>query len=986
MEYEQLYQMYIKLKKENEILRVENIKMKKLLGIYSDENIVNNENTFNDKVEPYEEDYTELKENEQLDIVSNISDPKDKIQLFMSLFRGREDVYAKRWENKLGKGGYSPVCINEWKKWICKKPEVKCSQCENRQYASLDIDAINNHLRGAVVLGVFPMLEDETCYFLAIDFDDEGWQNDVTAIIEVCKEKEISFAVERSRSGSGAHVWFFFSERISSVIARKFGTSILTYAMDKRHQLKFNSYDRLFPNQDTMPKGGLGNLIALPMQKNARKNQNSVFIDKNFEAYSDQWSFLSGIKKLTKEEIEEFIKGLALENELGALMVIKDEAIKPWELVKENSKVTLVDLPNNINITKANMIYIRKYGFSNKALNKIKRLATFKNPEFYKAQAMRLSTFNKPRVISLVDETEEYLGIPRGCEDAFLDLLNRYDIDITMVDKTYLGKEIKVNFNGELRVEQTQALEELLKYDNGVLSATTAFGKTVIGAKLISEKKINTLVIVHTKQLVEQWITRLNEFLIVDEVIISDTNKKRGRKKSINVIGQLGGGKNKLSGIIDITTMQSLIRGGEVKELVRDYGMVIVDECHHVSALSLEQILKNVYSKYVYGLTATPIRKDGHDPIIFMQCGPIRYKVDPIKQALKRPFEHYVIPRFTPFKVKSNLGKNDLTITDIYSQLVESGIRNKIIIDDVINCVKSGRNPIVLTERTAHVKIIFNELKKQLKDVIMLTGAMTNKEKREAIEKLQAIPKEKQVVIVATGKFVGEGFDEPRLDTLFLAMPISWKGTVQQYVGRLHRLYENKDEVQVYDYVDVHVGVLEKMYQKRLKGYYAIGYEFKSSNNSINKVNSIFNSKNFLDVYNNDILSAKNDIVIASPFISKVGLSRIMDTFKYLLTKGINIKIITIPEEEFKEGSRDRIKRMHELLIQSGIELVFKANLYKKFALIDDKIVWYGNINLLNFEKSEDSIMRLDSIEIAHELLKDCDNEEMEIAIQERLI
>lgn len=986
MEYEQLYQMYIKLKEENEILRVENIKMSKLLGTYREEVIVNSANTYDDNLDIKKEENIVLKDNSKLDRVSNGSEPEEKINLFMSLFKGRDDVYAKRWENKVGKGGYSPVCINEWKKWICKKPEVKCSQCENRQYASLDIKCIDNHLRGEVVLGIFPMLEDETCYFLAIDFDDEGWQKDVTAIIEVCEEKEISFGVERSRSGSGAHVWFFFSERISSVIARKFGTSILTYAMDKRHQLKFNSYDRLFPNQDTMPKGGLGNLIALPMQKHARKNQNSIFIDRNFKAYSDQWNFLSGIKKLSKEEVEEYIKGLALENELGPLMVIKDEIIKPWEVVKDNSKVTIIDLPNNITVTKANMIYIRKDGFSNKALNKIKRLATFKNPEFYKSQAMRLSTFNKPRVISLVDETEEYLGIPRGCEDSLLDLIKNYDIDIKIDDKTYLGKNIKVNFNGELRSEQTQALEELLKYENGVLSATTAFGKTVIGAKIISEKKINTLVIVHTKQLLEQWISRLKEFLIIDEVIVCDTNKKRGRKKSINVIGQLGGGKNKLSGIIDIVTMQSLIRAGEVKDLVRDYGMVIVDECHHVSALSLEQILKNVHSKYLYGLTATPIRKDGHDPIIFMQCGPIRYKVDPIKQALKRPFEHYVIPRFTPFKVNSNLEKNDLTITDIYSQLVESGIRNKMIIDDVVECVKSGRNPIILTERTAHVQIIFDELKKHVEDVIMLTGTMSNKEKREEIEKLQVIAKGKCIAIVATGKFVGEGFDEPRLDTLFLAMPISWKGTVQQYVGRLHRLYENKDEVQVYDYVDVHVGVLEKMYQNRLKGYYATGYEFKSNNNYVNKVNSIYSSKNFLEVYNNDILSAKRELVIASPFISKVSLSRTIEDFKHLVTKGINIIIITRDIEIFNENSKERIKKVYELLTKIGIKLVFKRDVYKKFAVIDEKVVWYGNINLLNFEKSEESIMRLESFEIANELLKDCINDEIEIAIQERLI
>lgn len=985
MQYEELYKKYIELKKENEALKIQNEKIRKLLGLCSSESNKNNDEeiSINENLDIYEESLQEIEFNQQSKI-NNTSTPEEKIMLFMSLFKGRNDVYAKRWENKVGKAGYSPVCINEWKKWICNKPRVKCSQCENRKYAEFNFDAINRHLRGKEVLGVYPMLEDETCYFLAIDFDDDGWEKDVTVIMEVCKEKGIPFAVERSRSGNGAHVWFFFNENISAAVARRFGTALLTYAMDKRHEINFKSYDRLFPNQDTMPKGGLGNLVALPMQKNARKNNNSIFINEKFQPYDDQWSFLASTNKITKEELDLHIIKLAVENELGTLMEVK-ETIKPWDEAKEDTKLISSDFPNVINIVKANMLFIHKEGFSNKALNKIKRLAAFKNPEFYKAQAMRLTTFDKPRIISLSDETDEYLCIPRGCEEGLLHLLNDNDINIKLEDKTYVGKEIDVQFNGELRAEQCQAVEEILKYNNGVLSATTAFGKTVIGANLISEKKINTLIIVHTKQLLEQWIKRLEEFLIINEVITVNSIKKRGRKKIINVIGQFGGGKNRLSGIIDIATMQSLVREGEVKELVKDYGMVIVDECHHVSAFSFEQILKKVRAKYVYGLTATPTRKDGHDPIIFMQCGPIRYKVDPIKQALKRPFEHYVIPRFTPFNIK-NLEQNDLTITDIYSQIVESEIRNKIIIDDVVECVKEGRNPIVLTERTAHVKILSEELKKQLVDVTTLTGAMPDREKKKEIERLQAIPRERSIVIVATGKFVGEGFDEPRLDTLFLAMPISWKGTLQQYAGRLHRLYENKYEVQVYDYVDVHVGVLEKMYQKRLKGYSAIGYWIKSDTKSLDKINTIYNSKNFLTVYNNDVLAAKKELVIASPFISKASLAKILHNFKVLINGGVKIKIITRPLEDFKETSRKNIKAIHEILINQGIYLVFNYNMYKKFAVIDDKIVWYGSINLLSYGNSEDSIMRLESIEIANELLNDSVFESNEIPIQERFV
>lgn len=984
MQYQELYQMYVTLKKENEVLKNENKKMRELLESYG--GIVNTEDEIiiSEEMEDYGDKIPIITEDNQIGKVSNMSTPKEKIHLFMSLFKGREDVYAKRFEKKDGKGGYSPVCMNEWKKWICNKPKIKCSQCENKKYSVLSFDEINRHLRGIEVLGIYPMLEDEKCFFLAIDFDDDGWEKDVAIIREVCEEKNIPFAVERSRSGNGAHVWFFFNESISAVIARKFGTAILTYAMDKRHEIKFKSYDRLFPNQDTMPKGGLGNLIALPLQKNSRENNNSVFIDENFEPYSDQWLFLSTINKISKEDLDLYIIKLAVTNELGELMMIKNENVKPWDEVKEEPKLISSDFPDTVNIVIANMIYIHKKGFSNKVLNKIKRLAAFKNQEFYKFQAMRMNTFNKPRIISLSDETEDYLCIPRGCEDELLSLLSENNADISLDDKTHPGKEIKVQFNGELRNEQVQAVEEMLKYNNGVLSATTAFGKTVIGANLISEKKVNTLIIVHTKQLLEQWIKRLNEFLIIDEVVIAQDNKKRGRNKIINVIGQLGSGKNRLSGIIDVATMQSLVREGEVKDLVKDYGMVIVDECHHVSAFSLEQILKHVYAKYVYGLTATPTRKDGHDPIIFMQCGPIRYKVDPIKQALKRPFEHYVIPRFTRFNIKNNIDKNQLTITDIYSQIVESDIRNKIIVDDVIECVKNGRNPIVLTERTAHVKILSKELQKRLLDVITLTGAMTDREKKNEMERLQAITRERNFVIVATGKFVGEGFDEPRLDSLFLAMPISWKGTLQQYVGRLHRLYENKYEVQVYDYVDIHVGVLEKMYQKRLKGYSAIGYWIKSDTKLLESINSIYNSKNFLTIYNNDILSAKKELVISSPFISKISLTRLLENFKALLNTSVKIKIITRPEEDFNGTSRENMKAIYEILKNIGICLVFKTNLYKKFAVIDNKVVWYGGINLLSYSNSEDSIMRLDNVEIANEILKD--NEENEIPIQERFV
>jgi superfamily II DNA or RNA helicase len=582
---------------------------------------------------------------------------------------------------------------------------------------------------------------------------------------------------------------------------------------------------------------------------------------------------------------------------------------------------------------------------------------------------MRLPTFDKPRIISLSDETPEYLCLPRGCELDLINLFNVHKVDVKWIDKSYSGKQIDVEFNGQLRDEQEDSVNSMIQYNIGVLSATTAFGKTVIGAKIISVKKVNTLILVHTQQLLEQWKERLNQFLVIREALPSEEIKNRGRKKSRSIIGQIGGGKNNLSGIIDVAIMQSLVKGDEVKDFIRNYGMVIVDECHHVPAFSFEQILKNVDGKYVYGLTATPVRQDGHHPIVFVHCGPVWYRVDARKQAEKRPFEQYVIPRFTRFRKPIGQDEKEWSIGQIYAEISTSQIRNKLIVDDVIESANEGRNPIVLTERTAHVEVIASSLKEVLPNVITLTGGMSAKERRAALERLSSIPEESNFVIVATGKFVGEGFDEPRLDTLFLAMPVAWKGTVQQYAGRLHRLYQNKSEVQIYDYVDAHVGVLERMYQKRLKGYASIGYSAKGDSRSFESINTIFDNSNFLTVFSNDITSAKSDIVIVSPYVTKKRLDQMLSIFMTGINNGAKLTIITLPETDYKERDRLTFEEMISSIKNTGASIIFKSNIHQKFAVIDQRIVWYGSINLLSFGNSEENIMRLDNLSIANELI-----------------
>jgi superfamily II DNA or RNA helicase len=774
-------------------------------------------------------------------------------------------------------------------------------------------------------------------------------------------------AVERSRSGHGAHAWFFFADPVAASLARKFGSALLTCAMSQRYQIKFKSYDRFFPNQDTMPKGGFGNLIALPLQKAARQNSNSVFIDERFQPYEDQWSFLAQIRRLAEDEIGTLISKLCSGSELGELKQDEEEATKPWET--RRSKLTRHEFPTVIQLVKANMLYVNKSGLSQRALNTMKRLAAFKNPEFYRAQAMRLSTYGKPRVISCSEETPEYLCLPRGCEADLDSLLAEAGVGVEWSDKTNPGRPIKVTFTGMLREEQELAAEAMLQHDCGVLAAATAFGKTVIAARLIAARQTNTLILTHRQQLLTQWMEKLAQFLRIDaELPVAAT--KRGRKPRQSLIGQIGAGKANPVGIIDVAIMQSLVSRGEVMEFIRDYGLVIVDECHHVSAFSFEQILKQVQARYIYGLTATPARRDGHQPIIFMHCGPVRYRADARKEASKRPFQHYVIPRFTGFRAPIDREEQDMSIQEFYSRIATDEWRNQQIVDDVIRAYEKGRNPLILTERTVQVELLAVKLREHIPEVITLTGGRGMKETRQVLARIAATPAGEPLTLVATGRYIGEGFDEPRLDTLFLAMPISWRGTLQQYAGRLHRLFQNKKEVQIYDYVDIHVKALEKMYQKRLAGYAAIGYRAKGESLTAEPADIIFDNTNFLPVYHNDLMNAAREVVIVSPFVTRRRALQMLPTLEIALAKRISVVVVTRPINAYKEKDRPAMEGTFTSLQASGVRLLFKANIHQKFAVIDQKIVWYGSINLLSYGSAQESLMRLESPNIAQELLK----------------
>lgn len=884
---------------------------------------------------------------------------EEKVALFRSIFRGREDVFARRWHsNKSSKSGYQPVCNNEWRVGICEKGKVQCTECKSRDFKSLGYDDIYRHLEGRDdegrdVIGIYPILEDNTCYLLCADFDDKsslvGYKDDVLAFAEVCRVHNIPYSIERSRSGNGAHIWIFFEEAIPVLQARKLGNTILTEAMRHKGTLSFKSYDRLFPNQDALPEGGLGNLIALPLQGRARKEGNSVFVNEMFEPYDDQWVYLLSIKKLSVEGVDAIIEKLGATTDLGAMS--KSSEHKPWELpLPPQFSPSDIRCPN-LEIIRANMLYIATSDISPKLLNHLRRIAAFKNPEFFARQAMRIATHSSPRIISCSEIVDGYLALPRGCEEALVELLDKPCVRYSIVDKTNAGNPIKVCFNGELRPDQQKAVTALLNNRIGTLSAATAFGKSVVAANIIAQRKTNTLILVHTKALMEQWQSVLAKFLTIECDAPTEITR-RGRKRIWSSIGCVGSGKDRRSGIIDIAIMRSLTDGDGVKEWVRDYGMVIVDECHHLSAFSFERIMRFANARYVYGLTATPIRKDGHQPIIFMQCGAIQHNVM-VNNSMS--YERILVPRFIMSK---GVAEDNEPYTTTIRHLAEDRVRNELIVRDAVDAIDNGRTPIILTALTSHTECLCEMLRPYCKNVIKLVGADSAKQKRLAMEQMRAIGADEDMVIIATGRYVGEGFDLPRLDTLLLALPVSWKGIVAQYAGRLHREYDGKTTCQIHDYVDWGNPICEKMYRRRLRAYKSIGYSAVNSAADVEKRGYIYDGHDFAEQFIKDLSSATSEIIISAPRVSRIANSKVAMAIRDRLAVGIDVRIIT-SEETFDRG-----------LFNLNIEVVHTESCSSHFAVIDKSICWYGDINLLGYNASERTSLRLWDRTIAEELIK----------------
>ena len=911
---------------------------------------------------------------------------------FFSMFWGRQDVYAKRSVNKeTGKAAYYPQCNNFWTNVRHKKIKdgINCKDCKNRSYKAITKKDILNHLQGNAynasdVIGVYPLLSNGTCRFMVFDFDnhdkdaeekdfanaDDTWVEEVESMREICVLNGIEPLVERSRSGRGAHVWIFFDKPIAASFVRKFGFALLDKGAEQINLKSFKYYDRMLPAQDSLPEdSAVGNLIALPLQGKALQDGNSAFIDGNWNAYPNQWETLFNKPRLSQEFLEEKIKEWSNIIDDIAANAAESDREKPWNRMQHFNKN---DVEGKLHIILSNGIYVDNTNLKAAMQNRIRRMAAISNPVFYKNQAIGTSNYDTARWIYLgKDHLSGYIQIPRGLQDELWENIKQADIDYEMEDERQQGRKINVDFKGELRPEQDKALKELIRYDNGILHAATAFGKTVVSSAIIAQKKINTLIILESSALIEQWKEALEKFLNINEGLPTYETKTGRVRKRKSLIGTLQGAHDSMTGIIDIAMAGSLCKKGMYHKMMNEYGLVLIDECHHSASETIANVLKEVKAKYVYGVTATPKRGDGLEKINYMLIGPIRYSYTAKEKAKEQGIQHLVYPRFTRTVPPRGVITDKMHPNEAYEIIHNNDVRDEQIIEDVKNCVAAGRTPVVLSRYKDHSEKFYERLKSYADHVFLMTGNNSKKEHRKILEQMHQVDKNESLILIATGSLVGEGFDFPRLDTLFMATPVSFRGVVEQYAGRLNRDYAGKENVIIYDYVDNHIPMFNNMYMKRLKAYKQIGYEFGDGLQTVKQtVNAIYDGNNYSENYHKDLLDSNKNIIISSPVISGSKVYELINMLKEKQMSGVQVTIVTWTPDSYGFGDAAYWMQLHEDMRRAGFYIRTVEEYCDRFAVIDQEVVWYGNINLLAKDKVDDSIMRVRSKGIAGELME----------------
>lgn len=828
---------------------------------------------------------------ESIDSKTSFSN-QDKLNIYKSYFKGRQDCYATRWE-KDGKSGYSPVYLDHVK-YLSKEAKSKLSIIE--LYKTTNDDALISHLVGHETLGVYPILDNQTCYFLAFDFDEQSWKTDVFNLSSTLKKENISYLIEISRSGKGAHLWLFFEHAVLAKDARRLGRYFLTKTMMTYGMSNFKSYDRMFPAQDYVEKEGIGNLIALPLQGKCGKNGTTVFVDDAFQIYQNQYEKMKSTAKITIEQFNHLLEQVSKTDELG---LFNDKA--------KDIDMDLFDIDfNELEIKVYNQIIIKKKHLSAKAIQYFKRTSSVVNPDFYKKQNMRVSTYGISRIIELYEEDYEHLYLPIGVLNLIKEKLDKHHILYDVLDLRSKQKmKHKYQFQGTLTSDQHHVLEKLVEEQHGVLIAPTGFGKTIIGVALASKIRLKTLIIAHRESIAEQWRDKIRAFLNTPD------------------IGRLDKDHQTLGYDIDIVLIQSLSKYNHLDEITNQYGLIIIDEAHHLASPSYERCIRKFSAKHIIGLTATLKRSDGLEKIVTTMIGPVIVDVSHIENELSKR----LYTRLTNFKLNSMA---ELSIQDAYKEIIDNNDRNTLILSDIKDLITQKKNILILTDRIEHFDFLMRKVKEFTENLLSIHGQMTRKEKTEFQLKLETI--EDGFVILSTGKYIGEGFDNNRLDTLLLTMPFRWRGTLQQYIGRLSRVNSGKNEISVYDYADVQSKFFSAMYLERLKGYKQMGFTITAS---MHMESAIYHSSDYLYKLQNDLRIAKEVIFL--------------------------IRI-----------SNDQ--KVKELINKSTVTpLLFRHNeMISNMIIIDDKYIWYGSINpFIYAHKKDDDILRYEDALLAKQLIEE---------------
>lgn len=861
----------------------------------------------------------------------------EKINVFLDYFKCRTDIYAERYFSKKKQNwGWTPACDNNFREFCPKRNgKFNCFKCEYQAFSKLTPQVLKNHFQGKHPgIGLYPMFDDSTCAFLAIDFDDDHWMDEMRSVYEEALKNKIYPVMERSQSGCGGHLWFFFAEPLKALTARRLSEYLLREAMKRNRNIRFSSFDRMFPNQDYIPQDGKGNLIAAPLRYDAFMKGNSAFINTSQQVIDSQIEYLASIPKITQEEIDALLSA-QWNNDY-----FFDEDQLSLSLTTEVKYVR--DLYGSI----SSCIALKKEHMNVVTRNILLRCASMYNPKYYELQRLHKPIYINgefTRILSYYEEDDRYLYLPRGILPVIQKAMP--EAHFHLEDKTVTGTVIDVEFKKSLRDNQKEAAEVLLKNQMGILQAAPGFGKTVIGIYLIAKRKTSTLILVDSKEIQEQWAERIEEFL----------EYPKPKKKKDRFVCKYNGTSKKLNGNIDIVMVRSLKNRDDLSDLLKNYGLTIIDECHHVACDSFLHVMRNVSSRYIYGLSATPKRDDGLFKVITMYCGPIRKKISRESVKSSYTFTQYLIPRYSNHSIL----QKDYTYNDMCAELMKDQARNFMIIKDVMNEYRNHSNIIILTERIEHLTILFEMLEKACDDVYMLSGSVSKKERKTTLSEVRS--SERQYILLATSKLLGEGFDLPSLNCLFLVLPISAETRITQYTGRIHRAYEGKDIVKVYDYVDAQIPMAQSMYYKRLKQYQKEGYFIPSEKNDDTIDRILYEKDTYEKTLLKDINDADKEIVI---FTVSLTPSKVRKYYPDLQKAAKNGRKVYIILSSAKSYDSELIDYLHG----AGTEITY-TNHTKHFVIIDRNIIWNCSFDLFGIVPAQGFATRDENSKAAEEVI-----------------